>query len=69
MKAVGHAPDRPTPRFLNNVGGEDYIDLGDGDAPREDTDGEARGQTANWRLAVLREMEAAREGLERMMEA
>ncbi len=67
LEVVGHAPDRPTPRYVDNVGGPDFIDLGDGIAgDGESTDGEARGQ-AGWQARALREMEAAREGVEKLM--
>jgi hypothetical protein len=94
MEAVGHPADRPRPRFVDNVGGEDLIDLGDGDTPAagESTDGEARGRAdgrrrpalqemedfiiegiavgraETWQRALLREMEAAREGLEKVLD-
>ncbi len=71
QKVVGHAPDRPTPRYVDNVGGPDFIDLGVGEggaaADGESTDGEARGGPEGWQRALLREMEAAREALEQVM--
>lgn len=71
LEIVGHAPDRPTPRYVDNVGGPDFIDLGVGESGTagdgESTDGEARGRLAGWQARVLREMEAAREGLEKVL--
>jgi len=71
LEVVGHAPDRPTPRYLDNVGGPDFIDLGIGESGMagegESTDGEARGRAAGWQARVLREMGAAREGIEKLM--
>jgi len=69
QEAVGHPADRPRPRFVDNVGGEDLIDLGGGDGAGdgESTDGEARGGPEGWQRALLREMEEAREALEKAL--
>lgn len=62
LEVTGHAPDRETPRYLDNVGGPDFIDLG----PTADA-GENRSRP--WRQKIFMEMEAAREALERMIDA
>ncbi len=72
VEVTGHAADRPTPRYLDNVGGPDFISLGNEEGEfqeyeGESTDGEARGAPAGWRRALFREMEAARESLEQVM--
>ena len=70
QEIVGHAPDRPNPRYIDNVGGPDFIDVGIGGGAAADgdsTDGEARGRPSDWQRALLREMEAAREALERVV--
>jgi hypothetical protein len=63
LEVTGHKSDRPKPRFVDNVGGEDLIDLGGG-AEGESTDGEARRQAADWRRSLFHEMESARAMLE-----
>ena len=70
QEIVGHAPDRPNPRYIDNVGGPDFIDVGIGDGAMADgdsTDGEARGRPSDWQRVLLREMEAAREALEKTL--
>ena len=71
LEVVGHEPDRPTPRYVDNVGGPDFIDLGIGASGAvsdgESTEGEARGRPAAWQRALFREMEAAREALEQAL--
>lgn len=62
LAVTGHVADRPRPRYIDNVGGEDHIDLGP-------ADGMERGRGETWRRLLFREMEAARVGLEKMFDA
>ncbi len=62
LAVTGHAADRPQPRYIENIGGEDHIDLGPGD-------GEERGGGEAWQLRLFREMEMAREQLEKVLNA
>jgi hypothetical protein len=67
MEAVGHKSDRPTPRYLDNVGGEDFIDLGPSEGA-EAASADERAAPAEWQRALFREMEAAREALEKTLD-
>jgi len=60
-EVVGHAPDRPEPRVIDIVGGNDIVNLGPGE-------GEERRRPENWQRELLREMQDARAELERMLE-
>lgn len=60
LEVVGHAADRPTPRYLDNVGGPDFIDLDTGE-------GEGRRRPADWQSKLLKEMQEARAELERVI--
>ncbi len=69
LEVVGHVPDLPQPRVIDVVGGADIVDMGEVNSGQELRGLELTRRDTEWRLALMREMEAARQGLERMMEA
>jgi hypothetical protein len=54
---------------IDVVGGADIVDMGEVNSGQELRGLELTRRDTEWRLALMREMEAARQGLERMMEA
>ena len=69
LEVVGHVPDLPQPRVIDVVGGADIVDMGEVNSGQELRGLELTRRDTEWRLALMREMEEARQGLERMMEA
>ncbi|MCO5181133.1 MAG: hypothetical protein M9896_13920 [Candidatus Promineofilum sp.] len=61
QEVTGHAADRPEPRVIDIVGGDDIVNLGL-------NDGEDRGRPEDWQRKLLVEMQEAREQLESVIE-
>ena len=65
---VGHAPDLPQPRVIDIVGGADIVDMAEVNSGQELRAAALPQGNGEWQRSLLQEMEAAREGLERVME-